>query len=266
MTDAFTIIGKNKKPIRTVQEWKDNAPPKSPGLHWKDGRSAKELAKAWCGTGSPIMPAELGTLLDSHPDARGFKITQAFAEHEIRFDSFFGGPCNADLALIGTASAGKVCVVIEAKADEPFSDTVEKRLQAAKTAKTESNAKSRIQGLLKTILPEHTEGLPADNVLRYQLLTGTAGALALAAQEHADLAVFIVHEFVTNQTNPQKLAINATAYKDFLHRLMQRVPTATELQRLLGPFHAPCRATEGYAPEFSSGMPLLIGKVSTDCR
>ena len=51
------------KPIRSVEDWFRFAPPKRGAEQWRDGRSAKELARAWfrCPEASP--PAELNRLL-----------------------------------------------------------------------------------------------------------------------------------------------------------------------------------------------------------
>ena len=38
-------LNKKGKIINCVDDWYSVAPPKNPSLHWKDGRSAKELAK-----------------------------------------------------------------------------------------------------------------------------------------------------------------------------------------------------------------------------
>ena len=37
-------LKKKGKIIKSVDDWYNAAPPKNPSLHWKDGRSAKELA------------------------------------------------------------------------------------------------------------------------------------------------------------------------------------------------------------------------------
>ncbi|WP_337814860.1 hypothetical protein [Intestinibacter sp.] len=36
-------LKKKGKIIKSVDDWYNAAPPKNPSLHWKDGRSAKEL-------------------------------------------------------------------------------------------------------------------------------------------------------------------------------------------------------------------------------
>lgn len=56
-------ITKNGHEIRTVDDWFQYAPPMGRQIQWRDGRSAKELAKAWCSGLEPTVPTELVQLL-----------------------------------------------------------------------------------------------------------------------------------------------------------------------------------------------------------
>jgi hypothetical protein len=58
-------IAKSGNEIHSVEEWFRCAPPKMGKLHWKDGRSAKELAQSWFRLGVPKPPDELSALLES---------------------------------------------------------------------------------------------------------------------------------------------------------------------------------------------------------
>ena len=55
-------LKKNGKIIKSVDDWYNAAPPKNPSLHWKDGRSAKELAKYMTST-KGYMPEEIENIL-----------------------------------------------------------------------------------------------------------------------------------------------------------------------------------------------------------
>jgi len=57
------VIRSRGKTITSVAEWFNAAPPKARARHWKDGRSAKELAKAWCSESGVVIPAELEAIL-----------------------------------------------------------------------------------------------------------------------------------------------------------------------------------------------------------
>lgn len=213
-------IEKDNKLILTVQDWQVHAPPKSPH-HWVEGRSAYELANAWCGLGGPAMPEVLRRLLDSRDETRGFVPEVAMPERRIPFDSLGGEPRNADLALTGFSATGKVAITIEAKADEPFGETVSATLAAA----------------LERLIDQ--KGQPRVGDLRYQLLTAVAGTLAFADAEGASIAVLVVHEFVTAKTNATNHLQNGGDYNELLERLSeQRLPEVAG-PYLDGPFTVP---------------------------
>lgn len=105
------ILKKNNQLINTVNLWGEIAPPKKKEKHWKDGRSAKELAKFMIESNG-YLPKEIERILD-----------------EINFNenvSFIGEPesvtgpigrgegRNHDLLLNGE---NKIIIGIEAKAD-----------------------------------------------------------------------------------------------------------------------------------------------------
>lgn len=255
-------IEKDGKPILTVQDWRDHAPPKSPH-HWVEGRSAYELALAWCGLREPAMPEALRLLLESREETHGFAAEIAFPEHRIPFDSFGGEPRNADLALTGSAAMRRVAITIEAKADEPFGDTVSATLTAAIERRIEnprSNGVRRVESLAQALFRPKEKGQPRVGDLRYQLLTAVAGTLAFADAQGASTAVLVVHEFVTDATNATSHLQNGGDYNEFLVRLSeQRLPEVAGLY-LDGPFTVPGGEL------FPGGRSLFIGKITTDRR
>jgi hypothetical protein len=109
----------SRRSIYSVDEWRDHAGPAS-AEHWKDGRSAKELAKAWI-KGDGI--AALVRLLDTESQTAGLVIEQAVAEAQVAFDSC--GKRNHDLLIKGRVARGPIVIGLEAKADETFGETVE---------------------------------------------------------------------------------------------------------------------------------------------
>jgi hypothetical protein len=80
-------------PLTTLRLWHAHAPPRSPIKHWKSGRSAMELAKAWH-LGS--VPPEVQTVLDGSPFA-GVRIDRGWAEVLTAVDSRRGERRNNDL-------------------------------------------------------------------------------------------------------------------------------------------------------------------------
>ena len=142
--------------LRSVEDCVSYAPPRRGSFHWQDGRSAKELAKAWCRTEIPTPAAEFWELLSSVADFRSLHLEQGWAEHRVRFDGIRGEPRNTDLAIVGTSQSGKVAISIEAKADESFGRHVGAEILAAATkwAYEESDGKLlRLQRLASLVLP-----------------------------------------------------------------------------------------------------------------
>jgi hypothetical protein len=108
--------------IRTVEGWRLLAPPKGKDGQWKNGRSAKELAGAWCRTGVAVVPNQIRELLESRPEIGAVEFTEGEPERAIAFDQLAGEPRNADMAIRARCSLGVLGITIEAKADEPFGE------------------------------------------------------------------------------------------------------------------------------------------------
>ena len=80
-------------PIKTLDDWRKFAGPKGKERHWQDGRSAKELARAWTSFGpEPAAPQVLLDLFSSHPTFRDVKLTEGTPEDRIYFDQLRGEP------------------------------------------------------------------------------------------------------------------------------------------------------------------------------
>jgi hypothetical protein len=155
-------LHKNGIPIASVDDWKRLAPPKAE-YHWVVGRSAFELAHAWCGSGSPIVPLELQRILESREETRGPIVDEVIPEHRINFDAHGGQPRNADLALVGHTSSRKIVLTIEAKADETFGATVAKTAADALERgirNPRSQGVRRVEDLVRALMPPRRKGLP----------------------------------------------------------------------------------------------------------
>ncbi len=252
-------IEKNNEIIDSMIAWEQVAGLKS-STQWVEGRSAFELARAWVESGTPAMPVELRTLLDSRTETKGLVVDVVLPEYQIAFDTRSGEPRNADLAFLGRVGAAQVAVTVEAKADEPFgltiADTVSDALERS-LENERSEGVGRVQDLVRALLPIRSKGLPHLGGLRYQLLTAVAGTVAYAIQNAASCGVLVVHEFVTHKTRPERHEQNAEDYRTFLHRLGHgSVPPS--VRELAGPFTLPGK------PLFVDVPPLFIGKVTTD--
>jgi hypothetical protein len=248
----FEIVSRRGKRISSVAEWAIEAKP-AKAEHWQDGRSAKELAKAWInGSG----PAELIALLDLHRSTAGFRIERAVAEAQTAFDRWPGGKRNHDLHVTGEARGGRTTIGLEGKADETFGQTVKAYAEAAQrliASGKSTNAHLRLADLTAALGVDPMSSTTVVGELGYQLFTGVAGTLA-AAERDAQ-AVFVVHEFITEKTNARLRAQNQASLAAFTECLFAARPPADISTWLLGPFHVPA--------ERWAHLPLWIGKIAT---
>ena len=247
----INLTNRHGRAIRSVTEWGEHASPAS-AHHWRDGRSAKELAKAWIdGAGQ----AALIELLDSCPGTRHLVVESAVAEAQVAFDSYPGGKRNHDLLITGRADGGSVVIGLEAKADETFGETVgsyQRRAEKLVAAGTPTNAPARLAELMDNIAGTTLADTPAFADLRYQLFSAVAGTLAAAKTD--DLAVFLVHEFATALTTQKKREANKKALAQFIGDITGAVAPPDD-HWLIGPFHVPS--------ERWSRTPLFIGHLTT---
>ena len=197
--------------ISGMWSWFAAAPPKGAEKQWKDGRSAKELARAWCRAGIPSMPAEMVETLSSHSDTVGFVAWDAIPELVTPLDAERGEARNHDLVVVGVANGAATLVGVEAKAGEPFGDkTVAQRL-AAGVATPRSGVSRRIAGLVEAITGQRPDFASGEEIpvglsdRGYQLLTATVGTVIEAGRRHCSRAVLLVHEFAP-ATPPPNLA------------------------------------------------------------
>lgn len=91
------MIAKGGQQIANADAWLKVAPPKSGGAHWKDGRSAKECARAWTGA-LPDLPPEVAEVLSGHPDFGPLTEWTAEPEAHVPMDAYRGPP-NIDVMV-----------------------------------------------------------------------------------------------------------------------------------------------------------------------
>jgi hypothetical protein len=206
---------------------------------------------------------ELLALLCSRSETQNVTIMSAMPEHRVQFDYLPGEPRNADVVAVGEEPNGRLAINIEAKADEPFDQYVRDILLSAArriAADEQANAVIRIQNLAKSILPPRVNEASSLGELRYQLLTGVAGAIAFAAEVGANRAAFLVHEFITDRTDDEKHRPNAQDLDNFVLRLSRGLIASVPSGVLLGPFRIPG------LPLFRSAPPLFLEKQLGTCE
>lgn len=251
------MLQKSGFSLTTIEQWEVRAGPKRAG-QWKDGRSAKESAKAWIAS-QPFIPTEILDCLQSHPDFGTLKEWHAEPESLVPFDSF-RGPANLDVLLVGMDDAGPMIIAVEAKADESFGDTVGGTLiKAQKRLKKNPKSKGieRARGLVEEILGGFSE---KHMDIRYQLLTASAAAIEEAKRHGAKRAVLLIHEFRTDLTTEQKLDSNLSDLLDFLQLVSVESIDAVNPGALLGPFYVPLATKE------SNPVGLYLGKAVRELR
>jgi hypothetical protein len=173
------------------------------------GTSAPTLALAWSG------PLDVLGTLATHPELSDLAIHDVIVEAKSSFDAYGGNVRNHDLVLRGTSSGAPLVVCIEAKAGEALGATIQEQAAAALKAlqaNPRSKASARLTDLVKRLCC-----YPIDDArvgaLRYQLLTAWAGTLVEAAD--AAQAVFVLHEFRTEQRREDKSSLNGAELARF---------------------------------------------------
>lgn len=217
--------------IHSVEDWLRLAPPQKK-WQWKDGRSAKELAKAWT---RADMPEEFRALLAGNERTAGFAAEYAVPEVVIPLDEFGGNTRHSDLVVYGHTSKEKVVIAVEAKADEPFGTQIKPYYD--KKLNSSSKVPARVDQLLGSIFGRQ---LDEDNgKLRYQLLHAFAGTLIEARERKATLAVFVVHEFHSPQLDHKKLDRNHGDLVAFLNTFEGLKDCPISAGNLYGPIRVP---------------------------
>ncbi len=212
-----------------------------------------ELARSWFRNNDhPQPPDELLSLLHSNTHLKGIEFTSGIPELVTPLPERGEGR-NHDLALIANINDGQVTVTIEAKADEPFgSDTILEYYNKAikRREKGESTrVPERIEQLLSMVDPEVPVEKSKWKDIRYQLLTALCGTILQAKIDNSTLAVLVIHEFKTSETDEDKHAQNHSELKNFLSVL-----SGQEMDIESGTMY------DGFNVD---GMGFMIGKVVT---
>ena len=158
-----------------------------PEKHWKDGKSAKELARSWVAAERTErgLPPKVAALLDTDPALAGATLLFGIPEHKVELTSP-GRPSQNDLWAILRTDAGLVSMTVEGKSGEPFDRTIGEWLKDASPGKVE-----RLRGLCQ-LLDAPGDAPPG---LRYQLFHRTASAIIEAKRWGITTAVMVVHSF-----------------------------------------------------------------------
>jgi len=204
--------------IKTITDWSKLflANPKKK-KHWKEGRSAFELANFILNKNGENY------LIDLISNMLREKISfeKAIPELETRFDKYNHGR-EHDLGIWGTTDSGKsIFVGVEAKVDEEFNNKIFESYIAAKTKELngeKTNAPKRIEKLIERsfekVQRKHWN-------LMYQLFYTLFGTIdALNNGKKSDIPIMLVIVFKSNLFNDVKGKDNHKEYTDFIKEFL----------------------------------------------
>ena len=155
--------------------------------HWKEGRSAFEVAYTWFE--AQDIPKSIRSVLETDPTFQNATLEKAFFEKQTELDRY-RGPSQTDVLAILRIASGIALLGIEAKVDESFGQLVKDWEDGSESKK------QRLAGLVKRLeLDDNAVGQ-----LRYQLLHRTVATLIEAERHGASEAAMIVQSFCPRHT------------------------------------------------------------------
>ena len=170
------------KTLDTVEDWFDLFPPKRKEAQWKDGFSAKELAK-YVLREKGCVPVEINEVISKVSNSKPIFNWKPECETNFAIHGLGKGQGrNHDLALWND----DIFVGVEAKVNESLGEYIGAEYEKGKT-----NKKHRIEGLIKIVFGDDLD-LGKYNDIRYQLVTATAGTLFEAKNRNLDKAMVLV--------------------------------------------------------------------------
>lgn len=219
--------------IKTVEEWEK---PKK-NTQWKDGRSAKELAKSWFSDDTASVPVEISEIL-KQKFGNNVEILQTIPEFTTNLPEKGEGR-NHDLYCQCNINNENVTLCIEGKVDEPFdAPIIEKYKKALEKRNNNKNTRlpERIEKLVK-MLPLQYSSIENSIIKNngYQLLTALTGTAIQAKKDNSDFAIFLIHEFYTKLANSKKINNNQKDYSSFVKALSNENNLDTNQNILFGP-------------------------------
>lgn len=252
------IICKNlvkEDKINSLDEWLQKCPPGQEQKHWKNGRSAKELAKYWC-KNPAVVPFEFEELLKKSKEFADIRIVIGSPEYETGFDRFRKGRKH-DLLLIGEQKNKKTVIGIEAKVDESFGNESVGEYYLKSVLKKINGDKTNITDRIEQLLPAlFHKPIAVNNLgIMYQLIHATAGLLAEAPKRDAEKALFVINIFRTAKINKNKYEKNRTHLDFFVENISDKKYNRIENGEIIGPIKVP---GNDYIP---SVIGLYIGKI-----
>jgi len=224
------------KPITSLNDWYNYCPPVKGKVHWKNGRSAMELAKDWINNNGK----DLEGLLGSTTQFSGITFKMASPEFKSKFDEFKGNTRQHDLLVLASQNNEEILISIEAKADEPFGKIIKDyylnqiivRINGKRTF-----VPNRIENLIEYVFGNNIT-VQVFN-LRYQLLHAIAGTIAEAKRRNIKKAIFVVNTYCSSNAklfSQVKHQENMKDLNQFVGYLSKNTIKVIGNDQLIGPF------------------------------
>jgi hypothetical protein len=212
----MVYISPQKEFIKNINEWgKIFINNKSKKKHWKDGRSAFELANFMLNKNGEI---EIKNFLKKIFNEE-IAFTKGYIEYEVKFDDFNHGR-EHDLGIWGKINNKNIFIGIESKVDEPLNETIKEMYLKNKVKELngeKTNIPKRIEGLLKRNFKKIND---KQFEIRYQLLYSTVGTInAKDNRQLADVSVFLIIIFKSTLYDNEKGMRNYNDFKYFIKEI-----------------------------------------------
>ncbi|MBQ9784229.1 MAG: hypothetical protein IJW29_01890 [Clostridia bacterium] len=192
--------------IADLDSWFKIAPPMGGAKQWKDGRSAKELAR-YMTANYPCVPKEIENTLSFFVGKNAvFDWAAEYVTEFLPFGLGRGEGRNHDAFMFNS----DIVVGIEGKADESLgSQLIGDALENAS-----DNKKQRINGMIQMLFGDVPENHKS---IRYQLVTASVATLLEATKKNVKKAILMVIVFKKGGCySEEKIAANNADIQRFL--------------------------------------------------
>ena len=213
--------------IDSLEKWHELCPPMKKDIHWKDYRSAKEMAKFWLNEGN--SKDFLKFIQKAIPDFTYDYIIPEFPSH---FDGY-GSPRKHDLLIAEKHT--KAIVTVEGKADESFGNEEFAKclIETIKIKHLKHNSKAFDRMINLYLNYFHSNGYTFK--IMYQLLYWFAGSLIDAIKEDTNNFIMVLQEFQSSSTNSEKVIKNHNDFENFIEFISEGKNRSIENKQIIGP-------------------------------
>jgi hypothetical protein len=196
MVPTVRLFGPGRDEIFDLDGWFQHAPPEGGLAQWRDGYSAKELARSWTRPGRPAVPDEFWVAVRDLAGDRDELYGRP--EHTTALDAYGRGRQHDLFACVRRDGATVLVIGVEAKACETFDGRVADRAVAAAPSNKRARCNLLSRALFGRPVMDEDTGEIIDTSLGahgYQLWTAAVGTVIEAQQRGVDRAVLVIQRF-----------------------------------------------------------------------